>query len=83
MHEFANLDGECVLDFVGRSKAVGAGLAELSQRLQVPITKAADVATTVQRWNSYNTLYREDFERFGYKRVDPGDVPPRSMSPGR
>jgi hypothetical protein len=89
MHEFAWHDGECVLDFVGRAETVEASLAELSRRLQVPITKAADANVNVAPGEALkyldrydratlelvNTLYREDFERFGYPMVDPRDVP--------
>lgn len=96
MHAFAYLDGECVLDFVGRAEAVEAGLAALSARLGVPIAKADDANVNVEPGTALkyldrydratlevvNELYREDFERFGYERVDPGDVPVRAPRHG-
>jgi len=92
MHEFAYRDGELALDFVGRAETVEASLAELSRRLQVPITKATDVNVNVEPTQGLkyldrydratlalvNSLYREDFERFGYAMVDPDQQPVRA-----
>ena len=93
MHEFAWRDGACVLDFVGRAETVEASLADLAQRLRVPITKAVDANVNVEPGQDLkyldrydratlefvNTLYREDFERFGYPMIDPRDVPVRAV----
>lgn len=90
MHAFAYVDGECVLDFVGRAEAVEQGLAELSGRLGVGVAKAPDANVNVpaagaslkylDRYDRatlelVNELYREDFDRFGYAMVDPATVP--------
>lgn len=90
MHAFAYLDGERVVDFVGRAEAVEAGLAELSHRLGIPLAKAPDANVRVEpagdrlkyldRYDRatlelVNELYAEDFERFGYARVDPASRP--------
>lgn len=90
MHAFAYLDGQCVMDFVGRAEDVDNGLTELSRRLGLPIAKAADVNVNVTpsgdalkylgRYDRatlglVNDLYREDFERFGYAMIDPQQLP--------
>lgn len=90
MHAFAYLDGQCVMDFVGRAETVDDGLDELSRRLDLPIAKVADVNVNVApsgdalkylgRYDRatlelVNDLYREDFERFGYAMTDPQLVP--------
>lgn len=86
MHAFAWLGGQCVLDFVGRAEAVDEGLAELSRRIGVAVTKADDANVNKapagealnypDRYDRttieiVNMLYGDDFERFGYARADP------------
>ena len=94
MHAFAYVDGECVLDFVGRAEDVAGGLAQLSARLRIPIAKADDVNVKVEPAEDLkyldhydratlelvNDLYQEDFERFGYSRVDPQHHPVRATA---
>ena len=77
----------------GRAETVEASLADLAQRLRVPITKAVDANVNVEPGQDLkyldrydratlefvNTLYREDFERFGYPMIDPRDVPVRAV----
>lgn len=93
MRAFAYLDGERVVEFVGRAEAVDDGLAELSLRLGLSIRKAADANANVppdgdrrkdlERYDRatlgrVNEAYAEDFERFGYARVGPAVLPVRA-----
>jgi hypothetical protein len=92
MHAFAYLDGQRMVDWVGRAETLEASLAELAARLQLPLRKSADmnVNTPPQDGLKYldrydratleivNEMYRDDFERFGYERVDPAGCPVRA-----
>lgn len=89
MHAFAFVDGECMLDWIGRAESVESDLTILSSRLGVEIVKAEDrnVHTPPSADPKYidrydratieivNDLYREDFQRFGYERLDPALLP--------
>jgi hypothetical protein len=92
MHAFAYLDGERVVDWIGRAESVEADLAELSAHLGIRIAKAPDANVNVEPGASLkyldrydratlelvNEMYREDFERFGYAPVDPAAFPVRA-----
>jgi hypothetical protein len=92
MHAFAYLDGESVVEWVGKAETFDQSLADLSHRLGLPIHKAQDVNVTTppSRGLKYldrydratieivNEMYEEDFERFGYERVEPAHFPVRA-----
>lgn len=91
MHAFVYLDGIRRLDWIGRAEDVKGGLAELSQRLGVPIRKTNDfnVNTKYRGRLKYlgmyeratvelvNQIYCDDFRLFGYEMLDPADFPVR------
>ena len=79
--EFAYLDGECQIDFVGCAETLEAGLDRLAKQLELPVMKAEDQDVrndlcrekpkylghyTGTAIEAVNDLYRQDFERFGY-----------------
>ena len=95
MHAFAYLDGECVLDWVGRAEAVEAGLAELSTHLGISVVKADNLNVNTEPADALkylavydratlevvNEMYRQDFERFDYEMLDPAQFPVRAQRP--
>lgn len=92
MHAFVYLDGECMLDFVGRAESIENGLAVLSERFGLKIAKADDVNVNapygaglkyLSRYDRatieiVNELYYEDFKLFGYDMLDPKLFPIKS-----
>ena len=84
MIEFAYVDGECQMDFVGRAETLEADLDRLAKQLKLPVTKAEDQNVrnglclddpkylhhyTRRSIEAVNDLYRQDFEMFGYPMI--------------
>jgi len=89
MREFAVLEGQYRLDWFGKMETFQSDLMELSRRLGVDVIKAKDqnfdappqaglkylgkYSRAAIEW--VNETYADDFELFGYEKVDPADFP--------
>jgi hypothetical protein len=89
MHRFTHVNGRFALDWVGRTETLEADLKMLSDRLDLGVERVASVNvrrespaqdTHLPRYTRdavqwVNETYREDFELFGYRMVDPSSIP--------
>ncbi len=95
MHAFSYLDGECIVQFIGRAESVEKDLRELGDILKTDIEKSENfnINTPPQENLKYlkkydratieivNQIYEDDFRLFNYEMLNPLDFPIHAAVP--